>query len=314
MDYMDKTVITVRNISKSFGKIQAVQDLSFAVESGSCYGFLGPNGAGKTTVMKMLYGKCTRDKNCNGQMDIFGYDPAKNELAIKYLSGVVQQENNLDAELNVIGNLMIYARFYNIPSQVAKKRIEYLLDFLELSEKTDSKIKSLSGGMKRRLVIARSLLNWPRLLILDEPTTGLDPQVRHLIWDKIRQLQKQETTVLLTTHYMEEAFQLCDQLLIMHKGRKIMEGKPGDLLDKSIEEYVIEVLEADSMNQITDDALLSRIRMDKTLSVLRYYSDDMDTLKNLADSYLKGGNYLIRQTNLEDVFLKATGRQLDDKQ
>jgi lipooligosaccharide transport system ATP-binding protein len=314
MDYMEKTVISVRNISKSFGKIQAVQDLSFAVESGSCYGFLGPNGAGKTTVMKMLYGKCTRDKNCNGQMDIFGYDPAKNELAIKYLSGVVQQENNLDDELNVIQNLMIYSRFYNIPSKVAQKRIEYLLDFLELSEKTDSKIKSLSGGMKRRLVIARSLLNSPRLLILDEPTTGLDPQVRHLIWDKIRQLQKQETTVLLTTHYMEEAFQLCDRLLIMHKGRKIMEGKPGDLLDNSIEDYVIEVLEADSMSQIQDDALLSRIRMDKTLSVLRYYSDDMDTLKNLADSYLKGGNYLIRQTNLEDVFLKATGRQLNDKQ
>jgi len=311
---MEKTVITVRNISKSFDKIQAVQDLSFAVESGSCFGFLGPNGAGKTTVMKMLYGKCTRDKNCNGQMDIFGYDPAKNELAIKYLSGVVQQENNLDDELNVIQNLMIYSRFYNIPSKIAKNRIEYLLDFLELSEKTDSKIKNLSGGMKRRLVIARSLLNSPRLLILDEPTTGLDPQVRHLIWDKIRQLQKQGTTVLLTTHYMEEAFQLCDGLLIMHKGRKIMEGKPGDLLDKSIEEYVIEVLDTDSMNQIHDDALLSRIRMDKALSVLRYYSDDMDALKNLADSYLKGGNYLIRQTNLEDVFLKATGRQLNDKQ
>lgn len=311
---MAKTVINVRNISKSFGKIQAVRDLSFTVESGSCYGFLGPNGAGKTTVMKMLYGKCTRDKNCNGQMDIFGYDPAKNELAIKYLSGVVQQENNLDDELNVIQNLMIYARFYNIPSKVAKKRIEYLLDFLELSEKTDSKIKNLSGGMKRRLVIARSLLNSPRLLILDEPTTGLDPQVRHLIWDKIRQLQKQETTVLLTTHYMEEAFQLCDRLLIMHKGIKIMEGKPGDLLDKSIEEYVIEVLDTDSMNQIHDDAFLSRVRMDKAPNFLRYYSDDMDTLKTLADSYLKGGNYLIRQTNLEDVFLKATGRQLNDKQ
>lgn len=314
MDYMEKTVISVRNISKSFGKIQAVRDLSFAVESGSCFGFLGPNGAGKTTVMKMLYGKCTRDKNCNGQMDIFGYDPAKNELAIKYLSGVVQQENNLDAELNVIQNLMIYARFYNMPSKVAKKRIEYLLDFLELSEKADSKIKNLSGGMKRRLVIARSLLNSPRLLILDEPTTGLDPQVRHLIWNKIRQLQKQETTVLLTTHYMEEAFQLCDRLLIMHKGRKIMEGKPGDLLDKSIEKYVIEVLETDSMNQIGDDALLSRVRIDDAPNFLRYYSDDMDALKSLADSYLKGGNYLIRETNLEDVFLKATGRQLNDRQ
>lgn len=311
---MEKTVITVRNISKSFGKSQAVQDLSFAVESGSCFGFLGPNGAGKTTVMKMVYGKCTRDKNGNGQMDIFGYDPAKNELAIKCLSGVVQQENNLDDELNVIENLMIYARFYNIPSKVAKERIKYLLDFLELSEKTDSKIKNLSGGMKRRLVIARSLLNSPRLLILDEPTTGLDPQVRHLIWDKIRQLQKQETTVLLTTHYMEEAFQLCDRLLIMHKGRKIMEGKPGDLLDNSLERYVIEVLDTDSINHIHDDVRFSRVRVDKAPNVLRYYSDDMDTLNKLADSYLKGGNYLIRSTNLEDVFLKATGRQLNDNQ
>jgi lipooligosaccharide transport system ATP-binding protein len=189
-----------------------------------------------------------------------------------------------------------------------------LLDFLELSEKADSKIKNLSGGMKRRLVIARSLLNSPRLLILDEPTTGLDPQVRHLIWDKIRQLQKQDTTVLLTTHYMEEAFQLCDHLLIMHKGRKIMEGKPEDLLDKGIEKHVIEFLDADSMNEITDNTLLSLVRIDKAPDVLRYYSDDRDALKYLADTCLEGDNYLIRQTNLEDVFLKATGRQLNDRQ
>jgi len=145
---MAKTVITVRDISKSFGNIQAVRDLSFAVEAGSCFGFLGPNGAGKTTVMKMIYGKCARDKDCGSLMDIFGYDPAENELAIKYISGVVQQENNLDDELNVIQNLMIYSKFYNIPAKVAKKRIEYLLGFLELSEKADSKIKDLSGGMK----------------------------------------------------------------------------------------------------------------------------------------------------------------------
>lgn len=311
---MAKAVITVRNISKSFGSIQAVRDLSFAVEAGGCFGFLGPNGAGKTTVMKMIYGKCARDDDRSSLMDIFGYDPAENELAIKYLSGVVQQENNLDDELDVIQNLMIYSKFYNIPAKVAKNRIEYLLGFLELSEKADSKIKDLSGGMKRRLVIARALLNSPRLLILDEPTTGLDPQVRHLIWDKVRQLQKQDTTVLLTTHYMEEAFQICDRLLIMHKGRKIMEGAPKDLLAESIERHVLEVLDADSTRQIPDNALLGRVRTDNTPNVIRYYSDDMDALKNLADSHLKGGNYLIRQTNLEDVFLKATGRQLDDRQ
>lgn len=311
---MAKAVITVRNISKSFGNIQAVRDLSFAVEAGSCFGFLGPNGAGKTTVMKMIYGKCARDKDYSSLMDIFGYDPAENELAIKYISGVVQQENNLDDELNVIQNLMIYSKFYNIPAKIARKRIEYLLGFLELSEKADSKIKDLSGGMKRRLVIARALLNSPRLLILDEPTTGLDPQVRHLIWDKIRQLRKQDTTVLLTTHYMEEAFQICDRLLIMHKGRKIMEGAPKDLLAESIERHVLEVLDTDSMKQVHDNALMGRVRTDNAPNVIRYYSDDMDALKNLADSHLKGGNYLIRQTNLEDVFLKATGRQLDDRQ
>jgi len=311
---MSSTVINVKNISKSFGKIQAVQNLSFSVESGLCFGFLGPNGAGKTTVMKMLYAKCIRDKNSESEMDIFGYDPVENELAIKYLSGVVQQENNLDDELNVIQNLMIYSKFYDIPVNTAKKRIEYLLDFLELSEKANSKIKELSGGMKRRLVIARALLNQPRLLILDEPTTGLDPQVRHLIWDKIRQLQKQQTTVLLTTHYMEEAFQLCDCLLIMHKGQNIMEGRPKELMKENIEKYVLEVFDTETIHQVQDDMLQNIIRVDHTPGVIRYHCDDIDVLKNLATSRLKAGNYHIRQTNLEDVFLRATGRQLNDKQ
>lgn len=311
---MATTVITVRNINKSFGKVRAVCDLSFSVESGSCFGFLGPNGAGKTTAMKIIYGKCTRDPAGDGRMDIFGYDPATNELAIKYLSGVVQQEDNLDDELNVIQNLMIYSRFYNMPSGTAKERIEYLLDFLELSEKADSKIRELSGGMKRRLVIARALLNSPRLLILDEPTTGLDPQVRHLIWDKIRQLQKQQTTVLLTTHYMEEAFQLCDRLLIMHKGRNIMEGRPHELLEQNMEKYVLEVRDAELGRKIRAEMIPDGVRMDDALEIVRYYCNQIDALKEMAGSTLKAGNYLIRQTNLEDVFLKATGRGLNDKQ
>jgi lipooligosaccharide transport system ATP-binding protein len=311
---MVKTIINVSNISKSFGKILAVRDLSFSVESGSCFGFLGPNGAGKTTVMKIIYGKCTRDKNPDSRMNIFGHDPATNELAIKYLSGVVPQEDNLDDELNVIQNLMIYSRFYNMPVKVARQRIEYLLDFLELSEKADSKIKDLSGGMKRRLVIARALLNSPRLLILDEPTTGLDPQVRHLIWDKIRQLQKKETTVLLTTHYMEEAYQLCDHLLIMHKGQNIMEGRPENLLKENMEPYVLEVRDPEIAGGTHLEKFSNRIRADRGPDVMRYYSGEIDLLKELAASHLKAGNYLIRQTNLEDVFLKATGRQLNDRQ
>jgi len=311
---MSSTVIKVKNLSKSFGKIRAVHNLSFSVESGLCFGFLGPNGAGKTTVMKMLYAKCIRDKNSDSEMNIFGYDPVKDELAIKYISGVVQQENNLDDELNVIQNLLIYSKFYDIPAKTAKKRIEYLLDFLELSEKADSKIKELSGGMKRRLVIARALLNQPRLLILDEPTTGLDPQVRHVIWDKIRQLQKQQTTVLLTTHYMEEAFQLCDCMLIMHKGQKIMEGRPKELMKENIEKYVLEVFDTEGAHQVDDDMLKEVIRVDHTHGVTRYYSNDIDVLKNLSTSRLQAGNYHIRETNLEDVFLRATGRQLNDKQ
>jgi lipooligosaccharide transport system ATP-binding protein len=311
---MSSTVINVKNISKSFGKIRAVDDLSFSVEPGICFGFLGPNGAGKTTVMKILYAKCIRDNNNDCEVNIFGYDPAQNELAIKYLSGVVQQENNLDDELNVIENLMIYSKFYDIPFDSAKQRIKYLLDFLELSEKADSKIKELSGGMKRRLVIARALLNQPRLLILDEPTTGLDPQVRHLIWDKIRQLKKQKTTVLLTTHYMEEAFQLCDNLLIMHKGRNIMEGRPKELMKENIEKYVLEVFDEEDDREVSEDTVRNNIRVDHTPGVTRYHSNDLDELKHWATSSLKAGNYHIRQTNLEDVFLRATGRQLNDRQ
>ena len=311
---MSSTVITVNNISKSFGEIRAVQNLSFSVESGICFGFLGPNGAGKTTVMKMLYAKCIRDNNSDSEVNIFGYDPVKDELAIKYLSGVVQQENNLDEELNVIQNLMIYSKFYDIPAKTAKKRIEYLLDFLELSEKAGSKIKELSGGMKRRLVIARALLNNPKLLILDEPTTGLDPQVRHLIWDKIRQLKKQQTTVLLTTHYMEEAFQLCDNLLIMHKGQNIMEGRPKELMKENMEKYVLEVFDTEAIGQVKDGMPQDIIRVDHTPGVTRYHSDDIDALQNMAASFLKADDYHIRQTNLEDVFLRATGRQLNDKQ
>lgn len=311
---MAETVITVENLSKSFGNVRAVQNLSFSVEAGRCFGFLGPNGAGKTTAMKIIYGKCLRDKDGDSRVDIFGYDPAKNELAIKYLSGVVQQEDNLDDELNVIQNLMVYSRFYNLPVKTAKERIDYLLDFLELSEKATSKMRELSGGMKRRLVIARALLNSPRLLILDEPTTGLDPQVRHVIWDKIRQLQRQQTTVLLTTHYMDEAFQLCDNLLIMHKGQKIMEGHPDNLLEENMEQFVLEVRDIESAGQIDLKSVPEGIRVDPARELTRYYCSDIEILKNLADSRLKTGNYLIRQTNLEDVFLKATGRQLNDRQ
>ncbi len=306
-------VIRVHNISKSFGRLRAVDDLSFEVEEGTCFGLLGPNGAGKTTMMKMIYGRSSRDDHDGGVINVLGYDPARNELAIKYLSGVVPQENNLDDELNVIQNLMIYSKFYGLPGKVARERIEALLAFLELSEKIQSPIKELSGGMQRRLVIARALLNNPKLLILDEPTTGLDPQVRHLIWDKLRQLRAQGTTILLTTHYMEEAFQICDTVLIMDKGRKILEDSPQRLLRENIEAYVLEAPLTNGMPALNESDLPAGIRVDHTEASLRFYAQDIEPLKDLADR-LAGRPYYLRQTTLEDVFLKATGRALNEKQ
>jgi lipooligosaccharide transport system ATP-binding protein len=306
-------VIKVSHISKSFGRVCAVCDLSFEVEAGTCFGLLGPNGAGKTTMMKMIYGRSRRDDHDGGTIDIFGFDPAREELPIKSLSGVIPQENNLDEELNVIQNLMIYSKFYGLPGKVARERIKVLLDFLELSEKTQAKIRELSGGMQRRLVIARALLNNPKLLILDEPTTGLDPQVRHVIWEKLRQLRAQGTTILLTTHYMEEAFQICDRVLIMHKGRKVLEDSPQKLLKDNIEAYVLEVPVTDGAPAVLQTRLPEGVRVDRAEGMVRFYADDVDDLKSVADQ-LSDGHYYLRQSTLEDVFLKATGRRLNEKQ
>jgi lipooligosaccharide transport system ATP-binding protein len=306
-------VISVRNINKRFGRVHAVCDLSFEVEVGTCFGLLGPNGAGKTTVMKMLYGRSSRGADDGGTISVFGYDPACDELAIKYLSGVVPQENNLDDELDVVQNLMIYSKFYGLPALVARERIGVLLDFLELSEKAKSRMRELSGGMQRRLVIARALLNNPKLLILDEPTTGLDPQVRHLIWDKLRQLRAQGTTILLTTHYLEEAFQICDTVLIMDKGRRVMESDPRSLLRDNIEAYVLEVPVAGGTPAIDEAGLPVGVRLDRTDGTLRFYAGQIESLKAVVEQ-LSGNQYFIRQSTLEDVFLKATGRALNEKQ
>ncbi|OHD53612.1 MAG: hypothetical protein A2Y33_06735 [Spirochaetes bacterium GWF1_51_8] len=306
-------VIEVRNVSKSYPEIKAVNGLSFNVEESTCFGLLGPNGAGKTTMMKMIYGKARRDSDCDCGISIFGFDPLHHELEIKSICGVVPQENNLDAELNVWDNLYVFSKFYGIPSKIAKKRIDELLDFMELSERKKSKIDELSGGMKRRLTIARALINQPKLLILDEPTTGLDPQVRHLIWEKLRGLMKSGVTILITTHYMEEAFQICDSIIIMDKGAKMLEGKPAELLSSHVESYVLEVINPEASAKIKSEALDHDARMDDTLSVVFYYSNDLGLLKRLSEK-LAPGDYMMRQSNLEDLFLKTTGRQLNDEQ
>ena len=308
---MPQSVIKVKNISKQFGSVCAVTNLGFEVPADTCFGFLGPNGAGKTTMMKLLYGKCTSE--ANGQIEVFGYDPARNELAIKYLSGVVPQDNNLDDELDVISNLMVYSRFYALKRKTAKSRINYLLEFMDLSDKRTAKTRELSGGMKRRLVIARALMNNPKLLILDEPTTGLDPQVRHQIWDKLRQLKKHGTTILLTTHYMEEAFALCDNILIMDKGKGVMRGSPAQLLEQNVEKFVLEITSSSSFDAIAGNDILQSVRVDRAEETMRLYSDDAEQLKQLA-SQLQGTHYYLRQANLEDVFLKTTGRTLNERQ
>ncbi len=300
--------IVVNNISKTYKKLKAVDDLSFEVEKSHCFGILGPNGAGKTTMMKMLYGKVRRNFKYHGQIRVFGYDPIKNELEIKYVSGIVPQENNLDLELSVIQNLMVYSKFYSIKKKTAMERIENLLDFMELSNKKNSKIRQLSGGMKRRLVIARALINDPKLLILDEPTTGLDPQVRHIIWDKLRILKKGGVTILLTTHYMEEAYQLCDKLIMMHKGEKVLEGNPAALIKKNIEKFVLEILNIKEVKNIKPS---KEIRIDKTENRFFLYSNKLKIIENISKTF-NPGDFYFRQSNLEDLFLKITGRGLHE--
>lgn len=310
---MGDAVIHVRNLSKNYRELKAVDRLDFDVEKSECLGFLGPNGAGKTTTMKILYGKALPSPGKDTIIDVFGFDPRRQPLAIKALSGVVPQEDNLDTELNVCDNLLIYARFYAITGREARERIGELLEFMELRDKARVKIRELSGGMKRRLTIARALLNDPRLLVLDEPTTGLDPQVRHLIWNKLRELKEAGVTVLLTTHYMEEAFQICDRLIIMDKGRKMLEGEPRRLLKDNLESYVMEIDGIRSREFDLPDRESEGIRMEVYQDTIYLYSNETENLKHFSQLQgIKDRN--IRPVNLEDLFLKVTGRGLNELQ
>jgi len=311
---MQESVIKVKNLVKNYGQVTAVDSLDFQVYRAECFGLLGPNGAGKTTTLKILYGKAEPSPHPETRIDVFGFDPSRDELAIKALSGIVPQEDALDTELHVTDNLLIYARFYGLDLRTARGRIAELLDFMELQEKAWVKIKELSGGMQRRLTIARALMGNPRLLILDEPTTGLDPQVRHLIWNKLRELQKMGVTILLTTHYMEEAFQICDRIIIMDRGRKILEGPPHQLLAAHLEAFVMEVY-GPTRDRLLDSPLpeASGIRQEASQDTLLLYSQEAERLSHLAER-LDKGDYYIRQVNLEDLFLKVTGRGLNERQ
>jgi len=310
---MPEQVIQVEHLSKSFGDVRAVKDLSFEVTGRRCHAFLGPNGAGKTTAMKVLYGKARPDRNPRTRVSVFGYDPQHAELKIKTLSGVVPQEDNLDVELNVYQNLRIFSRFYNMGKADAEKRIDYLLDFMELKEKRKSRVRELSGGMKRRLIIARALLNSPSLLIMDEPTTGLDPQVRQLIWDKLRDLMTEGVTILLSTHYMEEAYQIADVLMIMDKGEKIIEGSPRDLLQSEVEPHVLELHNLEHLATFEAGIDSEAARREDAGHRAIFYAKDAAALEHAASSIPRQA-YTMRHSNLEDLFLRVTGRHLNEHQ
>jgi lipooligosaccharide transport system ATP-binding protein len=305
-------VVDARDLTKDYGARRAVADVTFAVPPGECFGLLGPNGAGKTTTIKMV--TCFATPTA-GELHVFGLAvvPA-NHRAIKARLGIVQQEESLDPDLSVEKNLTVYASYFGIPRPTAARRAAELMRFAEVADRGGERIRNLSGGMKRRLMLARALLNEPDLLVLDEPTTGLDPQARRLVWERIRSLKRRGTTIVLTTHYMEEAAQLCDRLIIMDGGRIVAEGRPADLVARHVGAEVIEVYLSDP--QGNDAALTARLaagpwRAERVGQVLYLYLRDggvgPETFAALA-----GLDFTRRHATLEDVFLTLTGHALRD--
>jgi lipooligosaccharide transport system ATP-binding protein len=301
--------LAARDLKKSYNGFEAVKGVDFEVHPSECFGFLGPNGAGKTTTMKMIYGAVIPT---DGELDVAGLDVRRHEREIKRRIGVVPQENNLDDELKVRENLLVYGRYYDLPRKLALQRADELLDFVQLTEKADSKVEQLSGGMKRRLLIARALINDPEIVVLDEPTTGLDPQARHLVWDRLRALTGEGKTLLLTTHYMEEAARLCDRLVIMEGGLIIAEGSPKRLIEEYVSPQVLEfradpeVLEA--LRPLLEAAADAVERSGEAL--LAFTADGNALMEKVHNSGMEVENTIYRHAGLEDVFLRLTGRRL----
>jgi len=296
-------VLEVENLKKTFDGF--VAGISFRVSHGECFGILGPNGAGKTSTIRMIYGF---SPITSGSIKVFGLSISQGWRTIKSRIGVCQQENNLDPDLTVRQNLEIFARYFDIPKDQALQRADQLLKFMALNNRKNSTVTDLSGGMMRRLVLARALINDPDLLILDEPTTGLDPQSRHQVWNKLEDLRAKGLSVLLTTHNMEEASRLCDRLVIMDRGRILVEGKPVDLIKEHVGQDVIEVVEpGDELRKYIRSGAM---RYDDLGHRLLIYGHESDKLfRTISHEYCEGG-CLLRMATLEDVFLKLTGREL----
>jgi lipooligosaccharide transport system ATP-binding protein len=297
-----ENVLDACHVVKRFGESAAVDDVSFSVERGECFGLLGPNGAGKTTLLRMVY--CASPRT-SGTLRVFERDPDTHPAEIKHRLGVVPQSDNLDDELSVIKNLEIHAGYFGLSRATVGPRIAELLAFLALDGREEAPIRELSGGLKRRLVVARALLNDPEMVVLDEPTTGLDPQVRHLIWARLRELKARGVTLLLTTHYMEEAHQLCDRLIVMDQGRILAEGRPRDLVAQHLPAHVLEL-----SNEAAPRALPAGATCEVHGDLAHIYSQSLADLERLAAATRT--EYRIRSTTLEDLFLRLTGRDLRD--
>jgi len=299
------TVVRARGLRKAYGDFQAVDGVDFDIPRGRCFGFLGPNGAGKTTTLRMLLGLTP---SSGGELTVFDLPVPAQARAVRARVGSVPQADNLDPDFTVVENLEVYASFFGIPARVASERIGRLLEFAALSDRAGARTDSLSGGMQRRLTIARSLINDPELVVLDEPTTGLDPQVRHLIWGRLAELRSRGTTLILTTHYMEEAERLCDELVVMDHGRILDQGSPAELIRRHLEPEVIEI------RAMPDDELVrlgeaAGCRVERLGTSLYCYAHDPGPLL-AALRERHGLTFLHRPADLEDVFLKLTGRDL----
>ena len=306
---MSESLISARGLTKKFGDITAVDSIDFDVAKGESFGLLGPNGAGKSTVMRMI--GATSQRNA-GELTILGKDPEKNGPQIRAHLGVVPQQDNLDMQLSVTENLYIYGRYFGLPRKFVKGKIDELLTFAQLEEKRDAKVEALSGGMKRRLTIARALVSEPEILMLDEPTTGLDPQARHILWDRLFRLKEQGVTLVITTHFMDEAEQLCDRLIVMDKGKIMAEGSPTSLIKDFSTKEVLEVRFGSDRNQEVADKLRSMCERIEELPdrVLMYTEDGEALLEKIYASALHPKTSLVRRSSLEDVFLRLTGRTL----
>jgi lipooligosaccharide transport system ATP-binding protein len=301
-----EVLIEAQSLTKKFDGLVAVDGINFQVFKGECCGFLGPNGAGKTTTIKMIH--CVLPLT-SGKLTVANMNVSEKPREIKKTIGVAPQENNLDPDFTVMHNLRVYARYFDIPKAQSLKRADELLKFFQLEEKRDVIIDQLSTGMKRRLILARALINEPQILLLDEPTTGLDPQARHLIWDTVHSLKKQGVTIILTSHYMDEAAELCDRILIMDYGKIIEEGAPADLVRKHVGEEVLEV-DYDEKVMKTLQEKFPDARLEVISDRIRVFTDQPHGVfaSFLESSQVKDA--AIRNANLEDVFLKLTGRRL----